>query len=106
MKERSSLDGSSRPHEIVSTAAPRDCNSSLDQQSLMHTSSLKQTQNSNNGSRTNSLFGNNSGGGKPTVIIKEEFVALDPSEIEIFVVKPVKKIVALLSHVVSILSSL
>ncbi len=40
------------------------------------------------------------------MIIKEEFVALDPSEIEIFVVKPVKKIVALLSHVVSILSSL
>ncbi len=32
---------------------------------------------------------------------KEEFLHLDPNEIEIFVVKPVKKIVALLSHVVS-----
>ena len=39
------------------------------------------------------------------MITKEEFLALDPSDIEVFVVKPVKKIVALLSHVVRILSN-
>ena len=53
--------------------------------------------NSSNGdSRTNSFFGSQ----KLPLITKEEFILLDPeSEIEIFVVRPVKKIVALLSHV-------
>ena len=40
---------------------------------------------------------------KPTnkgVISRDEFERLDPSEIEVFVVKPVKRITALLSHVV------
>lgn len=47
-------------------------------------------------SRANSLFGSQ----KLPLISKEEFAALDPeTEIEIFVVRPVKKIVALLSHV-------
>jgi len=34
------------------------------------------------------------------IISKEDFLGLEPADIEIFVVKPVKKIVALLSHVV------
>lgn len=38
--------------------------------------------------------------GKNGLITREEFVALDPLDIEVFVVKPVKKIAALLSHVV------
>ena len=38
------------------------------------------------------------------IISKEEFLLIDPSEIEIFVIKPVKKIVALLSHTVFIIS--
>ena len=34
------------------------------------------------------------------VIRRDEFERLDPSDIEIFVVKPVKRITALLSHTV------
>ena len=52
--------------------------------------------NSGQGSRTNSMLSPNKNG----LITREEFVALDPNDIEVFVVKPVKKIAALLSHVV------
>lgn len=52
--------------------------------------------NSGQGSRTNSMLSP----GKNGLITREEFVALDPLDIEVFVVKPVKKIAALLSHVV------
>ena len=50
-------------------------------------------------SRTSSL---KTSPGKSAVITKEEFLSLDPSEIEIFVVRPVKNIVKVLSHVVSL----
>jgi hypothetical protein len=71
--------------------------SSLDKSSELLLDGSDHTAMSGTGSRTNSrLFSVN----KAYKMSKEEFMQLDPAtEIEIAVVRPVKKIVALLSHV-------